>query len=107
MHYAGSPDYENRDHYTYGSGRRICVGIHLAERTQWRLIARLLWAFNIEPAIDEKTGKEVELDTEAFTDGLVTRPLPFQVRFVPRSAKHVDVIRNENERAQEFLRQYD
>ena len=25
-HYAGSADYDNRDHYTYGAGRRICPG---------------------------------------------------------------------------------
>lgn len=30
--YAGSPDYAKRDHYGYGAGRRICPGIHLAER---------------------------------------------------------------------------
>jgi cytochrome P450 len=36
MEYASSSDYQNRDHYTYGAGRRICAGIHLAERMQWR-----------------------------------------------------------------------
>ncbi|KAF2113642.1 cytochrome P450 [Lophiotrema nucula] len=60
--YAGSPDYENRDHYTYGAGRRICVGIHLAERTQWRMTARILWGFNILPGLDENRD-EVELPT--------------------------------------------
>ena len=65
MSYAGSPDYENRDHYSYGAGRRICVGIHLAERTQWRLTARLLWAYSIEPEVDEK-GNAIDLDTDAY-----------------------------------------
>ncbi|KAF2029003.1 cytochrome P450 [Setomelanomma holmii] len=50
---AASPDYGNRDHYTFGSGRRNCVGIHLAERTLWRMIAQILWAFKIERIVDE------------------------------------------------------
>jgi len=107
MDYAGSPDYENRDHYAYGSGRRICVGIHLAERTQWRLLARILWAFKIERAIDETTGEAIELDADAYTDGIITQPLPFKVRFVPRSEKHVEVIRNDYKSVQGFLEQWE
>lgn len=107
MDYAGSPDYENRDHYTYGAGRRICAGIHLAERIQWRLLARLLWAFNIEPSIDETTGEAIELDTNAYTDGFIIQPLPFQVRFVPRSEKHVQVIRNDFKSVEGFLKQWE
>jgi cytochrome P450 len=89
--YASSPDYENRDHYTYGAGRRICAGIHLAERTQWRMLARLLWAFKIEHAVDEK-GERIEIDTEAYEEKLITGPKPFRVRFTPRSEAHVSVI---------------
>ncbi|KAH6644190.1 putative cytochrome P450 oxidoreductase [Boeremia exigua] len=37
-----------RDHYGYGVGRRICPGIHLAERNMMVGIAKLLWAFNFE-----------------------------------------------------------
>ncbi|KAJ5425755.1 cytochrome P450 [Penicillium sp. CMV-2018d] len=35
--YANAPDAATRDHYTYGIGRRICPGIHLADRNMfWR-----------------------------------------------------------------------
>ncbi|KAF3053388.1 hypothetical protein E8E11_011831 [Didymella keratinophila] len=88
---AASPDYKNRDHYTYGAGRRICAGIHLAERTQWRMLARLLSAFRIEHAIDEN-GERIEVDTEAYEEKLITGPKPFRVRFTPRSEEHVKVI---------------
>lgn len=106
MAYAGSPDYENRDHYAYGAGRRICVGIHLAERTQWRITARILWAFDIKPAVDEK-GKEVELDTDAYEDGLLIQPKKFKVQFSPRSEKHVEVIQRDYEAIKDFLKKWE
>jgi cytochrome P450 len=88
---ARSPEYENRDHYTFGSGRRNCVGIHLAERTLWRMIAQILWAFDIEP--ERENGEAVGLDVDAYEDGLLLTPLPFRVRLVARSRKHAEVVR--------------
>lgn len=105
--YASSPDHQNRDHYTYGAGRRICAGIHLAERTQWRMIASLLWAFRIEPAIDAHTGNDIEIDVEAYEDKLITGPKSFQVQFVPRSEEHVAVIMKELESALHVLRAWE
>lgn len=105
--YASSSDYQNRDHYTYGAGRRICAGIHLAERMQWRMLARLLWAFRIEHAIDESTGKELQIDTDAYEEKLITGPKPFQVHFAPRSHQHAQVIRQEHESFQDLLRRWE
>lgn len=65
--YSNSPDYENRDHYAYGAGRRICVGIPLAERVQWSILARVLWGFRIEEG-------DVKLDVDAYTDGRMCTP---------------------------------
>ncbi|KAJ4373847.1 hypothetical protein N0V83_002586 [Neocucurbitaria cava] len=107
MDYAGSPDYENRDHYAYGAGRRICVGIHLAERTQWRTMARILWAFNIEPKMDSNTGKPADLDVTAYADGFIRCPLPFQVNFVPRSEQHVKVVETDFRNIKEFLKTWE
>lgn len=104
--YAGSGDYENRDHYAYGAGRRICVGIHLAERTQWRITARLLWAFDIKPMVDEK-GKEIELDTDAYESGFLITPKKYKVNFVPRSEKHAAVVRKDFEGAKDFLKKWE
>lgn len=106
MEYATSSDYEHRDHYAFGAGRRICVGMHLGERTLWRMIAQLLWAFQIEPAADE-TGKPIELDIHAYSDGMVYAPKPYMVRFVPRSAKHAEVVRRVAAEAKVFLRQWE
>lgn len=105
--YASSSDYEKRDHYTYGAGRRICAGIHLAERTQWRMLARLLWAFRIEHAVEEKTGEKVEIDTEAYEEKLITGPKPFRVQFIPRSQEHVRVIERDLEAVSDLLNKWE
>jgi len=104
--YAASSDFANRDHYTYGAGRRICAGIHLAERTQWRMLARLLWAFRIEHAVDAE-GNRNEIDTEAYEEKLITGPKAFRVRFTPRSEAHVRVIEREMEGARGLLRKWE
>jgi cytochrome P450 len=105
--YAGSADWKNRDHWGYGAGRRICPGIHLAERNMWRIVAKLLWAFEFAEPIDATTGKVIPLDPDAYTTGHLVTPKPFQVRITPRSANHIEAIRREQADALAFLRQYE
>ncbi|KAF6811973.1 cytochrome P450 2D18 [Colletotrichum sojae] len=98
---ANAPAYAERDHYTYGAGRRMCPGIHLAERSQWRVVAQMLWAFHIE--------READLDTSygAYQEGLIHSLKEFRVRFVPRSEAHAEVVRRNFVRANGFLQQWD
>ncbi|KAL9622814.1 MAG: hypothetical protein Q9160_002933 [Pyrenula sp. 1 TL-2023] len=105
--YAASQDYQSRDHYSYGAGRRICAGIQLAERTQFRMLSTMLWAFRLEHATNEATGEEIPIDTEAFEDKLITGPKPFKVRFTPRSPKHVEVIKRELAKASGLLKEWE
>ena len=49
-----SADVKDRDHFAFGSGRRICPGYHVAERSLAIAIMRLVWAFEIVPAPDAK-----------------------------------------------------
>lgn len=70
-------DYHDRDNWTFGAGRRICPGIHVAERTLFLTAARLLWTFDIRKAIDSSTGQEIEVDGDAVTQSIACRPLPF------------------------------
>lgn len=102
--YAASSNYEARDHYAYGAGRRICPGIPLAERTQWRVFAKVLWAFDIEPEVDGRTGRREVIDTEAFENNFLPFPTEYRVRFVPRSERHVEVLRRDAEGVEEFLK---
>ncbi|GKT90130.1 cytochrome P450 [Colletotrichum tofieldiae] len=105
---AASPKYNERDHYSYGAGRRMCVGLHLAERSQWRMIAQILWAFRIEPPLGED-GKFIELDTsyDAYEDGFLHTPKEYKVRFVPRSEKCAEIVRREFSDIEGFLKQYE
>ncbi|KAJ3941656.1 uncharacterized protein N0V96_008370 [Colletotrichum fioriniae] len=105
--YAGSPEWENRDHYNYGAGRRICPGIHLAERNMWRIASKLLWAFEFAEPMDPITGKVVPLDPHAYNPGILQAPLEFNVRIAPRSRAHVETIRREFKEAEALLAQYD
>ncbi|KAI1009821.1 hypothetical protein LB504_003034 [Fusarium proliferatum] len=105
--YAGSLDFNNRDHYGYGAGRRICPGMHLAERTQWRAIAKILWAFDIELAVDPATGKKIVPDPEAFKEGIAHGPKPYKVVFKPRSQAHIDTILREAEQSLDEVAKWD
>ncbi|KAJ0351053.1 hypothetical protein COL154_013062 [Colletotrichum chrysophilum] len=104
--YAGSPEWSNRDHYNYGAGRRICPGIHLAERNMWRIAAKLLWAFDFAEPLDPETGKVTPLDANAYNPGILQAPLEFKARITPRSEAHVATIRREHTDAERFLAQY-
>lgn len=42
----------------FGFGRRICPGMHLARNSLFIVISRLLWSFDILPALSDD-GKEV------------------------------------------------
>ncbi|KAH8805193.1 cytochrome P450 [Xylogone sp. PMI_703] len=82
--YANSGDVSARDHFSYGGGKRICVGMHLAERSLFNMTSRLLHIFDIKPALDEQ-GNEIPPDINAFSSGLISAPLPFKVRFIVRN----------------------
>lgn len=101
--YAGSPEWQNRDHYNYGAGRRICPGIHLAERNMWRIAAKLLWAFEFAEPIDPKTSKVMHLDPNAYNPGILQAPLLFQVQVKTRSNAHIEQIKREHDLALQLL----
>ncbi|KAH9990619.1 cytochrome P450 [Russula vinacea] len=77
---------ETRDdgHSTYGFGRRSCVGKHAANDTLFIDIATVLWAVQLECALDE-SGKDIPPDTETPVDvGTVFRPVPYKCKITPR-----------------------
>jgi cytochrome P450 len=69
-------DYKNCDNYTFGAGRRICPCTNIGERTLGRMTARMLWAFDMEHAVDAN-GNIIELDLDAYEVGFFAAPLPF------------------------------
>ena len=60
----------------------------------WRTAAKLLWAFEFSPALDEY-GNPIQLDPEAYTSGLTREPKPYKVQIKPRSAAHIVTMERE------------
>ena len=63
--------------WTFGAGRRVCPGQHLAENSLSIAIMRMLWAFDISKERDED-GNEIPIDPAAITQGIIVCPLPFR-----------------------------
>lgn len=55
-----------RGYMTFGWGRRVCSGQALAEQGTWLTVARLVWGFKIEPALDAQ-GKPIPVDIFDYT----------------------------------------
>jgi cytochrome P450 len=63
---------------SFGWGRRICPGEHLATNSVFITIAKFCWAFKVKKYIDVN-GKVEEPDTYSYTDGgFNIRPHPFK-----------------------------
>ncbi len=61
----GPRETKGEGHVTFGFGRRICVGKHLANDSLFISTARILWAATLECARDEN-GNELPPDPNAF-----------------------------------------
>jgi len=95
-HYAAGPA-ASRDHWAFGAGRRICSGVHLAENSMFIVLAKLLWAFDILPPLDQQ-GNEVQVDTsdDAFDAvGSTTMAKPYMVRWKARSEETEETLLRE------------
>ncbi|KAI3317499.1 putative cytochrome P450 [Xylariaceae sp. AK1471] len=95
---AVNPDVSQRDQFAFGAGRRICPGIHVADRSLFLGISRLLWAFDFKRPLDDD-GNEVVPDPTKITQGFLAVPLPFEAIIAPRDAKRAEIIRKEWETA--------
>lgn len=76
--------------FTFGFGRRICTGRHIAMNSLRLTVARTLWAYNIEHAYEN--GKRLEIDPLARTQDSVSKPVPFKAEFHIRSKRHREVV---------------
>ncbi|KAL2862208.1 cytochrome P450 [Aspergillus lucknowensis] len=92
--YANSQDASKRDHFGYGIGRRICPGIHLAERTLFTAVARMIWGLSIQLRKDDR-GNPIPLDVSpetGYSDGFLNQCRPFRVDVRPRSERRKEVV---------------
>lgn len=91
---ANNPDPSARDHFVFGTGRRLCQGMHIAERSLFLAISRLLWAFEFQKAVDGE-GREIVPDAGDLTEGFMVQPRAFRAKIVPRSGEKVNVLKEE------------
>ncbi|KAM5349732.1 hypothetical protein ACJ41O_006237 [Fusarium nematophilum] len=78
--------------HVFGYGRRICPGRHLADDSLFLTLSRMLAAFDISKAVDER-GKEIDVKVEV-TAGLISHPVKFPYSIKPRSPRHAELIRS-------------
>jgi hypothetical protein len=75
----------------------------MAEKSLFQAVSRILWAFHIEPVLDPVTKKAAKTISfphhEAYTDGFVSFPKPYQASFRCRNSQHANVIKREFEAA--------
>ncbi|KAJ7312967.1 cytochrome P450 [Mycena albidolilacea] len=83
-----------RPTFTFGAGRRICPGLHVAQHTINLNVMNLLWAFDFNKAIDAG-GNPVEVDTMDYLPGLTSKPRAFKCRITPRTVEKAEIIRRE------------
>jgi cytochrome P450 len=102
---AAQQDPYKRDHFTFGSGRRVCQGLNIAERSLFLGYAYMLWAFQFEHALDEN-GQKIPVSTEDVTQGIVCRPVPFKLRMVERDPARTQKVLKAWDSAKELLSHY-
>ncbi|KAL1970665.1 hypothetical protein VTN77DRAFT_4309 [Rasamsonia byssochlamydoides] len=98
--YVGQDD---RDHWSFGAGRCICSGLHIAENSLFILFAKVLWAFYPRPPLDDN-GVEIPVNTSdaAFESASVTVAKPYRCRLIPRKATVVATLQREWEEARQI-----
>lgn len=82
------------EHGAFGFGRRICTGRHIAYNSLFLNIARLLWACDIGPKQDMH-GRNIPVNQWGFSQGFISRPLPFECHISSRTAERRAVVENE------------
>ncbi|PHZ11667.1 cytochrome P450 [Rhizopus microsporus ATCC 52813] len=78
-----SQSVEDRPHLSFSTGRRVCVGIHLAERSLFMALSALLACFKIERVSEQLIDVDVVRDVRG-----ATLAIPhYKIRLIPRHDK--------------------
>ncbi|KAF2729756.1 cytochrome P450 [Polyplosphaeria fusca] len=102
-YYSSSAEAENRDHLGYGASRRICPGIHLAERGLFIAIAKLLWAFEFRT----KEGGENDVSAETgSSQGFMHCVKDYNAEVIVRGEQRRKTVMKELEMAQSVFQRY-
>ncbi|OQU99356.1 hypothetical protein CLAIMM_04995 [Cladophialophora immunda] len=97
-----SPDSSKRPHFTFGGGRRVCPGFHVAERALFIAISRMLWSFDIRQKFDSN-GIPSPIERDAVSPGFIVRPADFECDIKPRDDHRKEMIINAWKECEEEL----
>lgn len=89
--------------YSWGNGRRICSGQKLAENSLRIVIAKMVWAFDIEAGSQDVDDSPLT----AYQGGFLIAPDKFPVNIRPRSEKRAEVIKNEFHGMKPFFEKFE
>ncbi|KAJ6491300.1 cytochrome P450 [Mycena vitilis] len=79
---------------TFGFGRRLCPGRHMAQASVWINVVSILATFDIAKAVGED-GQVIEPTHEYFSALVsISMPLPFESSVKPRSQRAVELIQS-------------
>jgi phenylacetate 2-hydroxylase len=82
---------EGTQHFGYGAGTRMCAGAHLANRELYVIFTRLVLAFHIHEADDQKARPILDsIDCNSVPTSMVTQPRPFKVKLIPRDRQKLE-----------------
>lgn len=68
--------------------------MHIADRSVFLAISRLLWAFDFNRALDHE-GNEIIPDMNDMADGIMMLPKPFSADIRPRNGTKAESIKQE------------
>ncbi|KAK7689440.1 hypothetical protein QCA50_007232 [Cerrena zonata] len=103
----GVDDTGFRSDLHFGSGRRICPGIHLATNSIKMNVVNLLWAFHFESTESVKRDPAYPVQYDDFPPGIATGPKSFSCILKPRSERHASLIRSGYRNAQPVFEMFD
>ncbi|KAH7930182.1 cytochrome P450 [Leucogyrophana mollusca] len=69
--------------FTFGFGRRVCVGRYIADASVWSAMVSMLALFTITKCKDER-GNDIDVNPK-WTAGVTSHPTAFRCRFTPRT----------------------
>ncbi|KAF8189911.1 cytochrome P450 [Mycena galopus ATCC 62051] len=100
-------DTDLRDNLSFGAGRRICPGQHVARTTMQLTTMRLIWAFSFSSAVDPQTERPIGRDLDFYNHEFVVMPYPFKCRIEPRRSEQRDIVMAAFKDAKPLLQRYE
>ncbi|KAF4217945.1 hypothetical protein CNMCM6457_004218 [Aspergillus fumigatiaffinis] len=97
--YAAGGDIMAHDHFTFSAGRRIYLGIHLAENRLFLAVSNLIWAYKFKLPLDEKGNKiTLDISDEGFMEGAIRVPKQYTIQILERNPAGPSLSRNHRNR---------